>query len=168
MGLAVVKALEALGAKDLKLKWPNDVLWKGRKLCGVLLEVVGDPTGECQVVIGIGINIHLSDEHLADIGQPAVDLHRVCGKVVSRNRVVSEVMNSLSHLLETFGEFGFAHFQKEWCDYDAFQGQEVQLVAATRAETGICQGVNEQGGLLLRSKNGTTVFHGGEVSLRKL
>ncbi|MGB1272437.1 MAG: biotin--[acetyl-CoA-carboxylase] ligase, partial [Endozoicomonas sp.] len=65
-GLAVLQALEACGADGLKLKWPNDVLWEVhdgfRKLSGILLEVYGDPTGDCEVVIGVGVNIALSQQ----------------------------------------------------------------------------------------------------------
>ncbi|WP_062266833.1 bifunctional biotin--[acetyl-CoA-carboxylase] ligase/biotin operon repressor BirA [Endozoicomonas arenosclerae] len=167
VGLAVVKALETLGARDLKLKWPNDVLWQGKKLCGVLLEVHGDPTGECEVVIGIGINVRLSDEQLTSIGQPAVDLFRVCDKAVSRNAVAGHLINTLTHLLEGFGQGGFTLFKNQWCEYDAFRGQEVTLVASTRSVTGRCLGVDDHGGLLLETESGVHVFNGGEVSLRQ-
>jgi BirA family biotin operon repressor/biotin-[acetyl-CoA-carboxylase] ligase len=167
VGLAVVKALESLGARDLKLKWPNDVLWHGRKLCGVLLEVHGDPTGECEVVIGMGINIRLSDEQLAQIGQPAVDLYRVCDKVISRNAVASQLINTLTHLLDGFGRGGFALFKDQWCEHDAFHGEQVTLVASTRSVSGRCLGVDDQGGLLLETESGVMVFNGGEVSLRQ-
>ncbi|MRI32999.1 bifunctional biotin--[acetyl-CoA-carboxylase] synthetase/biotin operon repressor [Endozoicomonas sp. OPT23] len=167
VGLAVVKALESVGVRDLKLKWPNDILWQGKKLSGILLEVSGDPTGECQVIIGIGINIRLSDEHLVSIDQPATDLHRICGKAVSRNQVVGELVNSLSHLLKGFSQGGFALFRDQWCEYDAFKGDPVKLVAATRTVHGRCMGVNELGGLMLETDSGVMVFNGGEVSLRK-
>ncbi|MGI9283724.1 MAG: bifunctional biotin--[acetyl-CoA-carboxylase] ligase/biotin operon repressor BirA [Endozoicomonas sp.] len=167
VGLAVVKALETLGARELKLKWPNDVLWQGKKLCGVLLEVHGDPTGECEVVIGIGINVRLSDEQLEAIGQPAVDLFRVCGKHVSRNTVAGQLINTLTHLLDGFGQGGFRLFREQWCEYDAFRGKEVTLMASTRSVTGRCMGVDNQGGLLLETASGIHVFNGGEVSLRQ-
>ncbi|KEQ13963.1 hypothetical protein GZ78_25270 [Endozoicomonas numazuensis] len=167
VGLAVVKALETLGARDLKLKWPNDVLWQGKKLCGVLLEVYGDPTGECEVVIGMGINVRLSEEQLKSIGQPAVDLFRVCDKSVSRNAVAGQLINTLTHLLDGFGQGGFRLFREQWCEYDAFRGKEVTLMASTRSVTGRCMGVDEQGGLLLETSSGIHVFNGGEVSLRQ-
>ena len=167
IGLAALKALEACGARGVELKWPNDLLWQGRKLSGILLEVHGDPTGECEVIIGIGINIKLSDEQLANIGQPAVDLHRVCGKAVSRNAVVSHLINTLSHVLDGFGHGGFALFREQWSDYDAFKGQQVAIEAAGRKEKGLNLGVNDQGGLVIETESGIKVFNGGEVSLRK-
>ena len=167
VGLAVLKALEANGARDLKLKWPNDILWKGKKLSGILLEVHGDPTGECDVIIGIGINIKLSDEQREGIGQPAVDLHQICGKAVSRNAVASQLINTLCHVLDGFTYGGFSLYKDQWSEHDAFKGQQVSIEAAGRKETGINLGVNEQGGLLIKTEAGTKVFNGGEVSLRK-
>ena len=167
VGLAVLKALESSGTRNLELKWPNDLLWQGRKLSGILLEVHGDPAGECDVIIGIGINIKLSEEQLANIGQPAVDLHRACGKAVSRNAVVSNLINTLSHVLDGFGHGGFALFRDQWSDHDAFKGQNVAIEAAGRREKGRSLGVNEQGGLVIETDSGVKVFSGGEVSLGK-
>ncbi|UYM13874.1 bifunctional biotin--[acetyl-CoA-carboxylase] ligase/biotin operon repressor BirA [Endozoicomonas euniceicola] len=167
VGLAVLKALEANGARNLELKWPNDVLWQGKKLSGILLEVHGDPTGECDVIIGIGINIKLSEEQKKGIGQPAVDLYQVCGKAVSRNAVVAQLINTLSHMLEGFSHGGFALYKDQWSEYDAFRGQEVSVEVTGRKEKGLNVGVNEQGGLLIKTETGVKVFNGGEVSLRK-
>ena len=167
VGLAVLKALEANGARNLELKWPNDVLWQGKKLSGILLEVHGDPTGECDVIIGIGINIKLSEEQRKGIGQPAVDLHQVCGKTVSRNAVVAQLINTLSHMLEGFSHGGFALYKDQWSEHNAFRGQVVTIEAAGRKEKGFNAGVNEQGGLLIKTETGIKVFNGGEVSLRK-
>jgi BirA family biotin operon repressor/biotin-[acetyl-CoA-carboxylase] ligase len=57
VGVAVRRALAGLGAGDIGLKWPNDLLRDGRKLGGILVEVAGDPEGRCRAVIGIGINV---------------------------------------------------------------------------------------------------------------
>ncbi len=165
-GLAVLKALESCGIKGLELKWPNDVLWQGKKVCGVLLEAHGDPTGDCNVVIGVGVNVRLSDEQLASIGQPAVDLYRIYGGRVSRNQVASELINTICHMLEGYREGGFPLFREQWSHYDAFLGQMVSLDASGQQVTGRSLGVNEQGGLLLETESGRMVFHGGEVSLR--
>ena len=171
VGLAILKALESCGGSRLKLKWPNDILWQSpqgyKKLCGILLEVHGDPTGECEVIIGVGINVALSSEQLQDIGQPAADLYRVCNKVVSRNRVVGSVVNVLGHMLENYERGGFGLFIEEWQRHDAFMGQTVTLDASGRKVTGIARGVNEQGGLLLETGSGMMTFSGGEVSLKR-
>ncbi len=171
VGVAVVKALESCGYQGLKLKWPNDVLWVGsagyEKLAGILLEVQGDPIGECEVIIGIGLNVFLSNEQLADITQPATDLYRIGHSPASRNKVAGALINTLSYMLKNYGQGGFALFKDEWMKYDAFYGQEVTLDASGKNVTGIASGVNDQGGLLLHTPSGILIFNGGEVSVRK-
>lgn len=171
VGVAVIKALESCGCYGLKLKWPNDVLWETargyEKLAGILLEVQGDPTGECQVIIGIGINVALSQKQLNDITQPATDLGRIRGKPVSRNAAVAALVNTLSHMLDSYGHGGFALFRDEWIRHDAFYGQTVTLDCAGKTIKGVVQGVNDKGALLLNTEGGVMTFNGGEVSLRQ-
>ncbi|WP_067516523.1 bifunctional biotin--[acetyl-CoA-carboxylase] ligase/biotin operon repressor BirA [Endozoicomonas ascidiicola] len=171
VGVSVVKALESCGASHLKLKWPNDVLWQSengyQKLSGILLEVHGDPTGECEVIIGIGVNVALTNEQIDSIGQPAVDMTRICGKAVSRNRIAGAVINELSHMLDGFGKSGFAAFREQWLAYDAFAGRKVMLDASGKKVAGIAGGVNQHGALLLENADGVLAYSGGEVSLRE-
>ncbi|WP_422463338.1 bifunctional biotin--[acetyl-CoA-carboxylase] ligase/biotin operon repressor BirA [Endozoicomonas sp. ALB115] len=170
VGLAVLKALERSGGGDLKLKWPNDLLWNSpdgfQKLSGILLEVHGDPTGDCEVIIGIGVNIALSQQQINSISQPAVDMQRVCGTTVSRNQVASELINELCRTLDIFSHQGFSHFKDQWERYDAFAGQEVVLDASGKTLSGVASGVNGHGGLLLQTREGMMTFNGGEVSLK--
>ncbi|MDD7804633.1 MAG: bifunctional biotin--[acetyl-CoA-carboxylase] ligase/biotin operon repressor BirA [Endozoicomonas sp. (ex Botrylloides leachii)] len=166
VGLGVLQALTSCGATELGLKWPNDILWQGRKLAGVLLEVHGDPTGDCQVVIGIGVNIKLTDKQLATIDQPAVDLATVCGQNISRNRAISAIINALYHILEGYKVKGFSMFRDQWCQHDIAVGQEVTLDASEKKVRGRALGISEGGGIILETDKGCRVFHGGEISLR--
>ena len=170
VGYGVLKALEDCGADNLKLKWPNDVLWQSaaglQKLSGILLEVHGDPTGECEVIIGIGVNIALSQAQLESIDQPAVDMQRVCGRTISRNQVASALISRLCQVLDTFSEQGFAGFRERWQRYDAFADQEVVVDVSGRQVVGTAAGVTDQGGLLLHTPDGMMTINGGEVSLK--
>ena len=170
VGLCVLKVLESFGADNLKLKWPNDVLWHSanglQKLSGVLLEVYGDPTGDCEVIIGVGVNIALSAQQIGTIDRPVVDMQRVCGLLISRNKVASALINGLCKTLDEFSVAGFKRFKKGWEQYDAYAGQAVVMDAPGNGVSGIACGVNEQGGLLLQTQSGLVVFNGGEVSLK--
>ncbi|WP_461538638.1 bifunctional biotin--[acetyl-CoA-carboxylase] ligase/biotin operon repressor BirA [Spongorhabdus nitratireducens] len=168
VGLALVRTVEAFGGKGVQLKWPNDVLWQGRKLAGVLLEISGDPTGECKVVIGMGVNGRLFPEDRQQIDQPVADLHEILPVRASRNEVIARLTNTLIPMLETFGQSGFAAFQQEWSRYDAFVGRQVVLSTATDAICGEALGVEVDGGLKIRTANGIQIFKGGELSLRAL
>ncbi|CAM3732359.1 bifunctional biotin--[acetyl-CoA-carboxylase] ligase/biotin operon repressor BirA [Parendozoicomonas haliclonae] len=168
VGLTVVKTLESLGVSPLGLKWPNDILANGKKLAGVLLEISGDPTGSCEVVIGIGINLSLSLDLKNKIDQPVTDVHALLGHPVSKNKLAGRLTENLVMMLETFGQHGFTPFQRAWQDYDAFAGSPVVLHAGNTTITGQAAGISESGAVLIRNEAGVTAYSGGEISLRKL
>jgi len=167
VGVALARALVAAGAGNVALKWPNDVLWRGAKLAGVLTELQGDALGPTAVVIGVGINVRLSEATRARIGQAAADLETACGVAPDRNRLLAGVLDELDCLLEAFGRAGFASLRDEWQRRHAQQGRRVTLTLpdGTR-RSGRARGVAEDGALLLETRSGTQRFHSGEISLR--
>jgi BirA family biotin operon repressor/biotin-[acetyl-CoA-carboxylase] ligase len=171
VGLALVRALESVGIAGLGLKWPNDVLWQGRKLAGILLEMSGDVTGACQVVIGVGLNIHMDVEERLDIGQPWVDLKSIESSLPERNSLIARVIEELLVALDQFEENGFADFMQEWEKVDVLKGFQVELRRSLLSEVpedaGVAKGVDAKGALLIQTDSGLQSFHGGEVSVRK-
>ena len=61
VGVAVKRALNAQGVNGVQLKWPNDIYVEGQKLGGILLEMIGDPAGQCSVIVGVGINVAMPE-----------------------------------------------------------------------------------------------------------
>lgn len=166
IGVAVVRALRDLGVSDLQLKWPNDVLWFGKKLGGILIEVVGDPSGACHLVVGLGLNVKTEKSMAQAIDQPWVALDSILAAPVSRNQVVSRLLNHILPLLGTYEAQGFTAYKVEWESLNAHAHQSVALLMGATQTTGIVRGVNSSGALLLETDKGLEVFHGGEVSLR--
>lgn len=112
VGLAVMRTLQAFGLKDVGLKWPNDVLVRGRKITGILLELVGDPADVCHVVLGIGINVNMQSSEQID--QQWTSMRSEAGLVVDRNKLVALLSQQLQHELARHRRYGFAAFQEEW------------------------------------------------------
>lgn len=166
VGLAVVTALTDKGYRGLKLKWPNDVLMDDHKLAGILLEVSGDVTGLCHVVIGIGLNLRSNSLAMNSVTQPWTALDQAGFVRHKRNELSGAILNKLLTALHMFQHSGFAPFMKKWQQYDLTLGRELEISTAKGAVTGKGLGVNEQGALLLQSADGVLTFHGGEVSLR--
>jgi len=167
VGLSVVEALEKLGIKGVELKWPNDLLYKGRKLAGILLEMQGDASGEISVVIGVGLNVAMS-ERTAGIDQPWIDLATICDRKIERNKLLAVLLSQLIENLVSFSEKGFAAFIDSWHRVHAFQDSYVKLISAHAEIEGICRGVNQQGALLLERLGKVEAHHGGEISVRKV
>jgi len=167
VGLAVATALVDLGYTGLQLKWPNDVLLDGRKLAGILLEVSGDVTGLCHVVIGIGLNLRSNYAAMAGVEQPWAALDQAGFQRNKRNEVVGSILNRLLTALHMFEHSGFAPFLPKWQQFDCTFGRDIALLTAAGAVHGKGQGVTQGGALLLETADGNVQrFHGGEVSLR--
>lgn len=170
VGVCIAEALESFGITGLALKWPNDVLAEGKKLAGILLEMSGDPSGACHLVVGVGINVAMPPAAAADIDQPWIDaasLTRAQGlEPVSRNKLCASVLTKLAGLLQHYPEQGFAHWRERWMRRAAFLGEPVRLVTATQETQGSLLGVSDSGALRLATSSGEQLMYGGEVSLR--
>ena len=166
-GVAIVRALATAGARGVALKWPNDVLWRGAKLAGILVELAGDALGPTAAVIGVGLNVRLSEATRARIGQAAADAETACGAALDRNELLARVLVELGGVLEAFGREGFAPLRAEWQRLHAHQGRRVTLLApdGTR-RSGRARGVAEDGAFLRETRTGVKRYHSGEISLR--
>lgn len=165
IAIAVEKALAELGVDDAKLKWPNDVYLDKKKLAGILLEVSGEYSGHCQVVIGIGLNIKLSEHDAESIDQPWAQLSgHIAG--IDRNTIAAKMISHLIAAIDLFDKQGFDPFQEYWLKRDAFYEQEVDLILPNQVRSGIAKGVNAKGELLLKTELGLESINAGELSLR--
>lgn len=166
VGVAVSRALAECGAEAVRLKWPNDVLAEGRKLAGILLQVSGEAEGPCDIVMGIGLNLHAS--HLAAaIDQPWTALEDLVPRLPGRNWLAGRLLDHLVDIAEQYDRDGLPPFADEWQRRDAFAGQAVVLHTAQGQAAGVVQGIDADGALLLADAVGAIrAFHGGEVSLR--
>ena len=172
VGLAVQRSLSEQGVQGVGLKWPNDILVsagaaRGAKLGGILIELTGDVSDACQVVIGVGLNLDLNNQDLAKIDQSATGIKQL-GGVLDRNAVAANVVRHLCEVLKQFSLQGFAPLQEEWNSNDAFKDSPVKLILPSSEIQGICKGVNEKGELQLETESGMQSFNAGEVSLRAI
>lgn len=165
-GVAGVAALADLGVDGVALKWPNDLIWNGRKLGGILIDVAGESAGPCLAVIGVGINVAMPESAGASIGQPWTDLGAITGARIARNRLAGRLLRHLALTLGRFADDGFAPFVTQWRRLDLASGRTVELRLPDRTVTGIGEGVDAEGALLLRIDGRRHRFTAGEVSLR--
>ena len=170
VGLAVAKSVYQVLALDVQLKWPNDVLYRQRKLAGILLEVVGDPNGLCDVVIGIGVNVNWArqgqGQAAVPINQPWTSLLEINGNTTDRNHLTGVLIERLERYLTDFDRHGFLPFADAWAEHDAYRNSEVMLELGERHIYGLAAGVNNKGELLIETEAGQQAFNAGEVSLR--
>ena len=164
-GVIVLRALENLGIAGVGLKWPNDVLaiadnrvhgGPGGKLAGILVELNGEYQGPCAAVIGIGLNLRLTEALREQAGQPASDLATLTDNAPpDRNRVAAALIAALIDGLRQFERDGFAAFVADYARYDLLRDQSLQLSGALGAFEGIGAGVDPRGALQVRMADGT-------------
>lgn len=168
VGVALTRALKSIGARDIALKWPNDLLWQGSKLGGILIEIAGEAHGSCAVVIGVGLNIDLPLEIETLIDQAATDLRRVLGdKVGLRNEVVSRFLSDLLKVLESYADEGLQPYLSEWRAIHGDAGKPATIHVGDQVVVGQVVDVSPEGFLIFDENGGNRrTFASGEVRLR--
>ncbi|MEE8288019.1 MAG: bifunctional biotin--[acetyl-CoA-carboxylase] synthetase/biotin operon repressor, partial [Nitrosomonadaceae bacterium] len=146
-----------------------DVMFHFRKLAGILIELRGDALGPTFAVIGVGMNLKLSNNIKSTIDQSATDLFSVTGKTPDRNKLIARLLTELAIVLRKFENQGFKPFRNEWSDHHGFENKPVTLhLPDGSIQKGVVQGVTNDGSLLLQTLAGTRCFSGGTIKLRKV
>lgn len=166
VGLAVVELLEEHYHLDVKLKWPNDIYLQNEKLGGILVELAGQSHAQCDIVIGLGLNVQMPETAQQQIQQRWTDLHQHMSMPIDRNTLVVQLQQYLQQYLLRFEQCGFSVFVDEYNLKDQFSNQSVKLTSSNQQFIGVCQGVDAQGGIILAHQGQLQTYYGGELSLR--
>lgn len=165
-GVAVCRSLQRIGINQVGLKWPNDIISDGKKLGGILLESRSETAGCSDVVIGIGINVNLSEQTMLSILQPVTDISRISQQSISRNALTAILIEELLNMLEDYQAEGFASCIEEWRQLDALRGKQAELILPNSTLSGEILGIDENGLLLMSIDGETRSFSSGELSVR--
>ncbi|HET6432988.1 biotin--[acetyl-CoA-carboxylase] ligase [Dyella sp.] len=170
VGVIVLRALEALGIDGAGLKWPNDVLTTQGKLAGILVELSGEYQGPCAAVVGIGLNLRLTDALREQAGQPVADLASLCGGVPpGRHRAASALVQALAQGLLQFERAGFAGFIDDYARHDLLRDMPLALSGAHGSFHGTGAGVDARGALRVRLEDGQIrALDSADVTVRRV
>ena len=169
VGVAVSRALVRAGAQGIALKWPNDIWFQDRKLGGVLIELRAEAGGPAHVVIGVGINVSLSEQVRGEIeasGTAAAAVTDACKAPPSRNLVAGAILDELLSMLVQYERHGFSAFRDEWTALDGLKDRPAQVAVGGTVILGVARGVDSDGALVLETKGSMQRFVSGEASLR--
>jgi BirA family biotin operon repressor/biotin-[acetyl-CoA-carboxylase] ligase len=163
-GLAVADALVAVASVPARIRWPNDLLVDGRKVCGILAEAASDGAGDGvgagasagrlhHVILGIGVNLAQTafPEALAD---RATSLRLVTGRAPEADVVLAAVLEQLGRHYETWRAGGFAALRAAWLERSTLPGQPVRLPDGS---DGVGVDVGDDGILVARAGDGRLV-----------
>lgn len=167
MAYSVAQVLRQLGFTDVQIKWPNDLVLSGKKICGILTEMQLKGSEIDYVVVGVGINVNTSKfpEELKDT---ATSLYLESGRILDRENMVESVVECFDKEYRQFLNVQDLSFLRE-----AYNGmlvnvdKEVRVLEPGNEYTAYAQGINASGELLVRTAEGEEKrIYAGEVSVR--
>jgi BirA family biotin operon repressor/biotin-[acetyl-CoA-carboxylase] ligase len=166
---ALRRAIAAQTGLKPEIKWPNDILIHGKKVAGILTELSGELDHVKYVVLGIGIDVNLSQgDFPADLRKVATSLKAELGKPVSRPELAVAILLELDHDYARIAAGQFAVVADEWEEHGTTIGHEVIIRTGDRRIRGRAESLDEDGALLLRTEHGHLErIIGGDVTLEK-
>ena len=179
-GLAVLEALEAQGlANEIGLKWPNDLVARGHKLGGILVEAARDNEGKPFAVCGIGVNVNYTPQEVPDGGLPAIGLSNFNENVPAVNMLLDEVYHAVINAVDAWAERlnameedagPLAPVRDDYITHLNWIGEHViaRSPAGDELARGIFRTVDDCGRASIETESGLCVFHFEEASLRPL
>jgi BirA family transcriptional regulator, biotin operon repressor / biotin---[acetyl-CoA-carboxylase] ligase len=158
--VALVDTLRQEGAV-CGIKWPNDVLIRGRKVAGILTEMETARGAVRFVVVGIGVNVNMTQEeierHLGSIAHTATSLQVALGRGVAREPLLAALMASLEHWYERFTGEGEGVLHAAWESRSLMRGRRISARTHETVWQGVAEGIDQAGHLVLRQDNGAAV-----------
>ncbi len=170
-GVSVVKAISKLyNTGKARIKWPNDLLFDGKKICGILSEMKLDERGMVDyAILGIGVNVNLHDEDFPEaLKHTATSLKIACGMDISCDVVLQHILEELSLLYDEWLTNGPDKLLDEWKVHSCTLGKHVLVKDDDKIIfEGVAIDMNPQGALLIRNAQGIQrSFDFGEISIR--
>lgn len=164
--VAIVRAARKFGL-DVGIKWPNDVLYDGKKLVGILTEMSAEMERINYVVIGTGINVNMNIEDFPDdVKDIATSMSLINGAPLSRTELFAEVLSAMDDLYADVEKNGFGGVFDEWRKYTVTLGQEVNVIGVKETYSGVAVDIDDDGALLIDTADGRRRFLAGDVSIR--
>jgi BirA family biotin operon repressor/biotin-[acetyl-CoA-carboxylase] ligase len=149
-GVAVAEVLETYCPDKVRLKWPNDVLIDGKKVCGILAQMKTSADAVDFVVLGIGINVNVSREQFPrDIQEIATSLAIETGREISRLELIISLYENLEKCYKKLLQKGFGPIKEKWLDLAPMVGQTVAVIFKDEAIEGKATGIDDDGSLIL-------------------
>ncbi len=166
---ALIRAIRRQTGISAEIKWPNDILIKGRKVAGVLTELSAEMDHVKYVILGIGLDVNLEDSDLPPEVKPlATSLRVETGRLINRAELAAAVMEELDFDYARICEGKFDLVSEEWQRQCSTIGSNVRIRIGDRSIPGVAEALDSDGALLLRTEHGRLErIIGGEVTVEK-
>ncbi len=168
LGVAAKRAILALSGIEPGLKWVNDLIYDTKKLAGILVEIPIGATKSSQsnaLVIGIGINLKTPSSPLPqEIADKAIYLDQICDTTVEAADLAAELCFQIEEVYKKMQNNELNLLLDEWRAGSVTLGQTIQT--ANGDIEGLAEDIDQNGALLVKTKDGTRLLHAGEITIR--
>ena len=164
--MAVVDVLESMGI-ECSIKWPNDIVIGGKKVCGILTEMGTDGDFIAYVVVGIGINVY-NTSFPEDIDSVAASIYKAYPNAdVNRESLIKDIVNRFEYYYDIFIiEENLSFIRAAYNKHLAHRNMDVFIIEDEKKRQGKCLGIDEQGALMVEFEHGIETVVAGEISVR--
>ena len=170
--MAAVAVARAMIRFDLKpaIKWPNDLLYDGRKIVGILTEISAEMSRINYIVVGIGINVNINREEFPkDLQSIAASLSEMKGEEISRTDFFRALLEEFDKLYLEVNSGQFENILDDWRKYNITLGKKIRVLPAGSSDEFSAEAldIDADGTLIIKTDNGTEKVYAGDVSIRE-
>ncbi|MFH1078789.1 MAG: biotin--[acetyl-CoA-carboxylase] ligase [Pseudomonadota bacterium] len=156
-GVAVAELFSDCCSGGVSIKWPNDVLLKGRKACGILTEMKAATGRVDLIILGMGLNINMNPEDFdPTLRDSATSLKIETGKVYDRLEMISRLFDLIEKWYKVFVRTGFRGLRETWLGYADILGKRIKWVFKDEFQTGIVTGIGDDGTIWMQGEDGAS------------
>ena len=160
--ISIAQILEQTVKIDPRIKWPNDILINGKKICGILTEVDAKENKINYCIVGIGLNTNNKlNEELKDI---AISIKELTDQKISNKDLLQKILKNFNINYTKLQDSNFKDIQKIWNNYAQIVGKKIQVIDDDKELTGIVTGVNDNGALILDTNNRIKLISTGDLT----
>jgi BirA family transcriptional regulator, biotin operon repressor / biotin---[acetyl-CoA-carboxylase] ligase len=169
VGVTVAEVVSKYCPGRVRLKWPNDVLVDGRKICGILTEMRTKADRVHFIIAGIGVNLNMRKlDFPREIRETATSLRIGTECEIDRLDVAIRLFENLERWYRIFLSGGAAAIREKWLEYAEIIGKRIEVVFKSDTQRGIVVGLDENGALLLEGETGVQQVLAGDVYIERL
>jgi len=154
--LAVAKSIKRMTSLDARIKWPNDILINGKKVCGILTEMRAEQDRIDFIILGIGVNVNTDMEHLPKgaTSLKAEFSHAGRDEKISRVDIARDILTGLEEEYLRLKDKGFEPIIEQWKLMSAILGERIKVVMQDRTFEGLAHTIDPDGALVVRLDSG--------------
>lgn len=166
--VAIVKAIQGSVGIQGGIKWPNDIIVDGKKVCGILTEMVENQDGDKAVVIGIGVNVNQSKEDFqGELEDKAISLAMVLKRSLNKSDILKYILNELDYMYSLFINNNMDKILKQWKDNTVTLGNQILITINGETIIALAKDIDKEGNLVIECIDGTIKkISSGEISIR--